>query len=87
MISFHKLLVTQFELKPMILGVMFVINGGTYAVTAPFFGWLVDKKVKAKFIALFGCALLIISFQMIGPAPYFSAPPPGSSKYVEIISK
>jgi len=75
----------QFNLSPMVLGVMFVINGGTYAMTAPFFGWLVDKKVKAKVIALVGCALLIISFHLIGPAPYIPAPPPGSSKLLLVV--
>lgn len=70
----------QFELSPVVLGVMFVINGGTYALTAPCWGWLVDKRCSAKYVTLVGALLLIISFHLIGPAPYFPSPPEGSKE-------
>lgn len=37
-----------FDLSPVVLGLMFVINGGTYAVTAPVWGWFCDKRIKPK---------------------------------------
>ncbi|XP_073985292.1 MFS-type transporter SLC18B1-like [Rhodnius prolixus] len=60
----------QFELSSVILGLMFVINGGTYAVTAPCWGWLCDKKVMPKLCTFAGCLLLIVGFLLIGPAPF-----------------
>ncbi|KAJ8956809.1 hypothetical protein NQ318_014223 [Aromia moschata] len=33
----------KLSLPPIILGLMFVINGGTYAIIAPGFGWLCDR--------------------------------------------
>ncbi|XP_046667890.1 MFS-type transporter SLC18B1-like [Homalodisca vitripennis] len=75
----------QFNFSPMLLGVMFVINGGTYAVTAPFWGWLVDKRMKPKTAILIGCVLLIISFQLVGPAPFLPSPPPGSTELLVTI--
>lgn len=60
----------QFHLRPMILGLMFVINGGTYALTAPFWGWLCDKYVPPKVITVLGCILLVVGFSLIGPAPF-----------------
>lgn len=38
----------QFDLSAVTLGLMFVINGGTYAVTAPIWGWLCDKHSHPK---------------------------------------
>ena len=38
----------QFELSPVVLGLMFVINGGTYATTAPVWGWFCDKRIRPK---------------------------------------
>lgn len=49
---------------------MFVVNGGTYALTAPFFGWLCDRYVDPKVITVIGTVLIIIGFSLIGPAPY-----------------
>nr|XP_031841596.1 MFS-type transporter SLC18B1-like [Nomia melanderi] len=42
----------QFDLSPVILGLMFVLNGGTYAITAPAWGWLCDKHSHPKVIIL-----------------------------------
>ncbi|KAL1140370.1 hypothetical protein AAG570_000302, partial [Ranatra chinensis] len=61
----------QFELSPMVLGLMFVINGGTYALTAPCWGWMCDRKVMPKLVTVTGCLLLIVGFSLIGPAPFF----------------
>ncbi|XP_014245481.1 MFS-type transporter SLC18B1-like [Cimex lectularius] len=62
----------QFSLSAMVLGLMFVINGGTYAVTAPFWGWLCDKKIEPKTASLMGCILIMVGFLLIGPAPFIS---------------
>lgn len=40
----------QFKLSPVILGLMFVLNGGTYAITAPAWGWFCDKHSQPKVI-------------------------------------
>ena len=41
----------QFNLSPVVLGLMFVINGGTYALTAPAWGWLCDNYWHPKVIS------------------------------------
>lgn len=38
----------EFDLSPVIVGLMFVINGGTYALTAPAWGWFCDKRFHPK---------------------------------------
>lgn len=62
----------QFKLSAMVLGLMFVINGGTYALTAPAWGWLCDKKIMPKLASLMGCLFIIVGFCLIGPAPFLS---------------
>lgn len=64
----------QFKLSPMVLGLMFVINGGTYALTAPWWGWLCDKVLPPKFVTLLGCIVLVIGFSLIGPVPFLDMP-------------
>lgn len=61
----------QFHLAPAVLGLMFVINGGTYALTAPCWGWMCDgKRLQPKVATIIGCVLLILGFLIIGPAPF-----------------
>ncbi|PSN37320.1 MFS-type transporter SLC18B1 [Blattella germanica] len=64
----------QFELSPVVLGLMFVINGGTYAITAPCWGWLCDKKMVPKIATVIGCLLIIVGFLLVGPAPFVPGP-------------
>lgn len=56
----------QFALSAILLGVMFVINGGVYALFAPFVGYFVDKFKTPKMISLFGSIFIIIGFSLIG---------------------
>jgi MFS family permease len=64
----------QFDLSPVVLGLMFVINGGTYALTAPCWGWLCDRKLMPKVATATGCLLIIIGFLLVGPAPFVPIP-------------
>ncbi|XP_055609411.1 MFS-type transporter SLC18B1-like isoform X2 [Uranotaenia lowii] len=60
----------QFNLSPVILGVVFVINGGVYAASAPVFGWMVDKFLNPKVCSGIGCAMIVTGFMIVGPAPF-----------------
>lgn len=64
----------QFDLSPVVLGLMFVINGGTYALTAPCWGWLCDRKLVPKVVTVTGCLLIIFGFLLVGPAPFIPVP-------------
>ncbi|XP_028037700.1 MFS-type transporter SLC18B1-like [Bombyx mandarina] len=65
----------QFEFSPVILGLMFVINGGVYAASAPVWGWICDRPgMKPKYVTIIGCACVAIGFLLIGPAPFFDMP-------------
>jgi hypothetical protein len=49
---------------------MFVINGGCYALTAPFWGWMCDKHADPRTVATVGAGFVAIAFLFIGPAPF-----------------
>lgn len=76
----------QFDLSPVILGVMFVVNGGTYALTAPCWGWLCDRKIQPKVATVIGSVLLIIAFCLIGPVPFLPSPAAGSNDLLFVIT-
>ncbi|XP_055384964.1 MFS-type transporter SLC18B1-like isoform X2 [Condylostylus longicornis] len=60
----------QFNLTPVLLGVVFVINGGIYALTAPIWGWMVDKVFSPKLASLLGTFLIGIAFCAVGPVSF-----------------
>lgn len=64
----------QFKLSPVVLGLMFVINGGTYALTAPAWGCLCDKYSHPKVATVAGCFLVVVGFCLVGPAPFIPSP-------------
>ncbi|XP_041974149.1 MFS-type transporter SLC18B1-like isoform X2 [Aricia agestis] len=65
----------QFGFSPVVLGVIFIINGGVYALTAPGWGWLCDHPtVKPKYITCIGHLFVVAAFLLIGPAPFFDMP-------------
>ena len=61
----------QFDLSPIVLGLMFVINGGTYAITAPAWGWLCDKHSHPKVIIALLINTLDRLFDLGTDAPIF----------------
>ncbi|KAG5682840.1 hypothetical protein PVAND_012162 [Polypedilum vanderplanki] len=59
-----------FNLTAIFLGVMFVINGGVYALSAPFVGYCIDKCKTPKIASILGSIFIIIGFSLIGPATF-----------------
>lgn len=64
----------HFNLTGIELGLMFVINGGVYAIIAPGFGWLCDRLYSPKIVTVAGTILISAGFMLIGPAPFIPAP-------------
>lgn len=56
----------QFDLNAVQVGVVFIINGGVYAIFAPLVGMLVDRINVPKQISIFGCFCVIIGFSLVG---------------------
>lgn len=61
----------QFNLQPVILGLIFVLNGSVYASTAWVWGRLADKTSWTDQLSIAGCCLLALCLLLLGPAPFF----------------
>ncbi len=62
----------EFNLSPLSIGLLFVIQGAFYGVGAPVFGFLCDKlsstgKTALKFS---GPTLIVLGFILVGPLPF-----------------
>lgn len=64
-----------FNLTPIMLGLMFVINGAVYAMCAPAWGWLCDNHLRPKMVTAFSSVLVIVGFSLIGPLPFLGITP------------
>ncbi|CAG2172886.1 unnamed protein product [Oppiella nova] len=65
----------RFDLSPIIMGCIFVISGGIYAITTPIWGKLCDKGFDPKKLSLFGSILCLIGFTFIGPLDFIPIEP------------
>ncbi|CAH2262331.1 jg26874 [Pararge aegeria aegeria] len=66
----------EFHFSPVIVGVIFIINGGIYAISAPAWGWLCDHPyIKPKYITVIGHMFVVGAFLLVGPAPFIDVAP------------
>lgn len=65
----------QFDLSPALVGVMFIVSGGVYAVCAPLVGRLIDRCVYAKRIVMFGGSFVVVGVALVGPADFIPVTP------------
>nr|CAD7574812.1 unnamed protein product [Timema californicum] len=70
----------QFDLGPIMMGVMFVLSGAMYTITAPLVGRLCDTRVYPKKFIGIGSVLIIISYLLVGPFPYLPLEPPDHTR-------
>ncbi|KDR14079.1 MFS-type transporter SLC18B1-like [Zootermopsis nevadensis] len=64
----------KFQLTPLMTGVMFVISGTLYAVSAPLVGRLCDLNVYTKKVMVAGSACIVTSYVLVGPLPGLPLP-------------
>uniref|UniRef100_A0A1B6M1Z0 Major facilitator superfamily (MFS) profile domain-containing protein n=1 Tax=Graphocephala atropunctata TaxID=36148 RepID=A0A1B6M1Z0_9HEMI len=64
----------EFKLSSIAMGLMFVVSGGTYACVAPIVGRICDRWAYPKRVVSIGCLLIVLSFTIVGPAPYIPLP-------------
>lgn len=58
------------ELTPVQMGLMFILNGSTYALLAPFWGKMCDRYLSPRTLITFGAVVVAIAFTFIGPMPF-----------------
>ena len=61
--------IRSWNLTPIEIGLLFVLNGATYAVSSPIFGRLCDKLLPERVVTMIGAVVVAISFLLVGPCP------------------
>jgi len=62
-------------LTPVSIGLVFVIFGAVYAITAPIWGLVCDRVREPTIITLCGGVCISLAFLFIGPAPFLNDQP------------
>uniref|UniRef100_A0A914X2N0 Major facilitator superfamily (MFS) profile domain-containing protein n=2 Tax=Plectus sambesii TaxID=2011161 RepID=A0A914X2N0_9BILA len=60
----------SFNLSPVLVGLMFLWCGGIYTITAPLWGYLIDRYNCAPSLMVFGAILAVFGMFFIGPPPF-----------------
>lgn len=63
------LLLFQYHLAPMRLGLLFLVTSFSYAISSPFWGWLVGKYDHENSMMTVGLSATAISLLLLGPSP------------------
>ena len=51
-------------------GLIFVAQGGPFAISSPIWGYICDKKINGKIVVIIGVFLTSIAFLFIGPVSF-----------------
>ncbi|XP_071942265.1 MFS-type transporter SLC18B1-like [Antedon mediterranea] len=62
------------SLNPTQVGAMFLLIGGMYAISSPFWGWLADKNNATRPMIVSGFFCACVSYLLIGPSPLLHLP-------------
>ncbi|XP_030829068.1 MFS-type transporter SLC18B1 [Strongylocentrotus purpuratus] len=62
------------SIEPSLVGVMFLMIGGTYALFAPVWGYVADKTKTTRLMMALGSYFTGISYLLVGPSPLLNLP-------------
>jgi len=70
--TFERFLSANFSLNSTITGIIFSLEGITYAIFTPFIGWLLDRGVPKYCGLMFGASAAVVGLCLMGPVPGLS---------------
>ncbi|OXA63214.1 Synaptic vesicular amine transporter [Folsomia candida] len=62
--------VAQANLNKFLVGAVFILNGGVYAIGAPTWGRICDQSEQPKYFTVIGSIFTICGFILVGPLPF-----------------
>ncbi|KAK3737259.1 hypothetical protein QZH41_019870 [Actinostola sp. cb2023] len=60
---------TEYGLSPSKIGLMFLLMGAVYAISAPFVGWIGDKTGRTRILIIIGILFSVVGYMILGPSP------------------
>jgi len=70
--TFERFLSANFCLNSTFTGIIFSLEGITYAIFTPFFGWMLDRGVPKYYGLIFGACAAVVGLCLMGPVPGLS---------------
>jgi len=67
--SLEPYLRTQFGLNPFQASLVFMLDGASYAIATPVWGYLLDKGLDSTSALLLGCGVISLSYLGLAPVP------------------
>jgi len=67
--TFERFLSANFSLNSTVTGIIFSLEGITYAIFTPLFGWFLDRGVPRYCGLMFGAAAAVVGLCILGPVP------------------
>lgn len=71
--TLQPMLDQRFQMTPMETGAMFMVEGATYALFSPIWGYLLDKKMGPFFPLVCGSIGVTIGYALLGPVPFLDS--------------
>ena len=62
----------NFQLSNLWIGALFMVDGGSYALFSPLWGWLLDNYVSPIIALYIGSISVIVGYCLLGPAPFLT---------------
>ena len=62
--------IRKLDLSPLQVGLLFIVNGTTYAISAPVWGRLSDRVFRPQVATTCGSFFIVVAFLLMGPAPF-----------------
>ncbi|XP_041465048.1 MFS-type transporter SLC18B1-like [Lytechinus variegatus] len=66
--------VEQFTQSAMVVGLLFLLSGGCYALSSPFWGWMAEKLNISRLMVIIGTIMSGGAFLLMGPSPLLNLP-------------
>ncbi|XP_063959543.1 MFS-type transporter SLC18B1-like isoform X2 [Lytechinus pictus] len=66
--------VEQFTQSAMVVGLLFLLSGGCYALSSPFWGWMAEKLNISRLMIIIGTIMSGGAFLLMGPSPLLNLP-------------
>lgn len=71
--TLQPMLDQRFQMTPMVTGAMFMVEGATYAIFSPIWGYLLDKKMGPYGPLVCGSVGVIVGYALLGPVPFLDS--------------
>jgi len=76
----------QYQLRPEVIGLIFLVMAATYALTAPLWGWISDKLDEQRGLLILGFLFATLGSLLVGPSSFLGLGPKYNQLWLVIVA-